>query len=50
MIRVETMVLVVVGWLVATLNSAWWSAAGAGRAWSDPANWLFVGAVFVALF
>jgi lipid A ethanolaminephosphotransferase len=49
MIRVETAVLVVVAWLVATLNSAWWSAAGAGRAWSDPANWLFVGAVFVAL-
>jgi len=49
MIRVETAVLVVVAWLVATLNGAWWSAAGAGRAWSDPANWLFVGAVFVAL-
>jgi lipid A ethanolaminephosphotransferase len=49
MIRVETVLLVVIAWLVATLNSAWWSAAGAGRAWSDPANWLFIGAVFVAL-
>jgi len=49
MIRVETVVLVVVAWMVATLNGAWWSAAGAGRDWSDPANWLFIGAVFVAL-
>ena len=49
MIRVETVVLVVVAWLVATLNGAWWGAAGAGREWSEPANWLFVGAIFVAL-
>ena len=49
MLRVETMVLVVVAWLIATVNGAWWSAVGAGRAWSDPANWLFVVAVFVAL-
>src|SRR6478735_8112948 len=49
MLRVETVLLVVVAWLVATLNSAWWSAAGAGREWSDPANWLFVVAIFVAL-
>jgi lipid A ethanolaminephosphotransferase len=49
MFRVEAVVLVVVAWLVATLNSAWWSAAGAGRAWSEPANWLFVAAIFVAL-
>ena len=34
MIRVETVVLVVVAWLVATLNGAWWGAAGAGRDWS----------------
>jgi len=49
MIRVETVVLVVVAWLVATVNGAWWSAAGAGREWSDPTNWLFVAAIFVAL-
>jgi lipid A ethanolaminephosphotransferase len=49
MMRVETVVLLVVAWLVATLNSAWWSAAGTGRAWSDPANWLFVVAIFVTL-
>jgi len=49
MLRVETVVLVVIAWLVATLNSAWWAAASAGRAWSEPANWLFVAAIFVAL-
>lgn len=49
MIRVETMVLVVVAWLIAALNTSWWSAAGVGRDWSEPANWLFVGAIFVAL-
>ena len=49
MLRVETVVLVVVAWLIATVNGGWWSAAAAGRAWSDPANWLFVAACFVAL-
>ena len=49
MLRVETVVLIVVAWLIATANGAWWSAVGAGRAWSDPANWLFIVAVFVAL-
>jgi len=39
----------VTAWLVATVNGAWWSAVGAGRAWSDPSNWLFMVAVFVAL-
>ena len=49
MLRVETVVLIVTAWLVATVNGAWWSAVGAGRAWSDPSNWLFVAAIFVAL-
>ncbi len=49
MLKVETVVLAVVAWLIATANGAWWSAAGAGRDWSDPANWLFVAACFVAL-
>jgi len=49
MFRVETVVLIVVAWLIATANGAWWSAVGAGRTWSDPSNWLFVVAVFVAL-
>jgi lipid A ethanolaminephosphotransferase len=49
MFRVETVVLAVVAWLIATVNGAWWSAAAAGRVWTDPASWLFMGACFVAL-
>ena len=49
MLRVETVVLVVIAWLIATVNGAWWSAVGSGRDWADPTNWLFIGAVFVAL-
>jgi lipid A ethanolaminephosphotransferase len=49
MLRIETVVLVVIAWLIATVNGAWWGAVGAGRAWADPANWLFMAAVFVAL-
>ncbi|HYJ41877.1 MAG TPA: phosphoethanolamine transferase domain-containing protein, partial [Steroidobacteraceae bacterium] len=49
MVRVETVVLVVVAWLIATVNGAWWSAVATGRAWGDPANWLFIVAVFTAL-
>ena len=48
-LRVETMVLAVVLYLIAVANGAWWAAASSGRAWSDPSNWLFVGACFVAL-
>jgi len=49
MIRVETLVLVVLAWLVATANGAWWSTVGAGRDWTQPSNWLFVGCCFVLL-
>jgi lipid A ethanolaminephosphotransferase len=49
MLRVETLVLCIVIYLVATANGAWWSAVGAGREWSRPENWLFVGCCFVAL-
>ena len=49
MLRVETVLLVVTAWLIAALNGSWWSAVGAGRVWSDPSNWLFIMAVFVAL-
>ncbi len=49
MLRVESAVLVVVAYLIATVNGAWWSAVAAGRQWNDPANWLFMGACFVAL-
>ena len=47
--RVEIVVLAVIAWTIATVNGAWWGAVGAGRAWADPANWLFMLAAFVAL-
>ena len=49
MLRLETMVLVVVAWLVATMNGSWWSAVGAGRSWGDASNWLFIASCYVAL-
>jgi lipid A ethanolaminephosphotransferase len=49
MLRVEIVVLIVAAWLIATVNDPWWSAVAAGRAWSDPANWVFMAAMFVAL-
>ena len=49
MIRVETLLLATLAWVMATMNGAWWSAVGAGRDWTQPANWLFVAACFVAL-
>jgi lipid A ethanolaminephosphotransferase len=48
-IRIETLVLAVVAWMIATMNGSWWSAVLAGRDWSRPVNWLFVVACFVAL-
>jgi lipid A ethanolaminephosphotransferase len=48
-IRIETLVLTVVAWLIAAMNGGWWSAVGAGRDWSRPSNWLFVVACFAAL-
>ncbi len=49
MIGVETLVLAVLVYLVATANGAWWAAVGAGRDWSQPANWLFVASCFLLL-
>jgi lipid A ethanolaminephosphotransferase len=49
MMRVETLVLCVLVWLIATANGAWWAAAGAGRDWTRPASWLFFGACFIVL-
>ena len=49
MLRVESLVLVVTAWIIATANGAWWRAVGSGRDWSQPANWLFVACCFIAL-
>ena len=49
MVRVETLVLVVTAWIVATANGPWWSAVSQGRDWSQPGNWLFLACCFVML-
>ncbi len=49
MMRIETLVLVVVAWIMATANLAWWSAVGQGRNWAQPYNILFFVACFTAL-
>ena len=49
MLRIETILLVVVAWLVATANGPWWRAAIADRDWSQPDNWLFIAGCFVML-
>ncbi len=49
MLRIESLVLIVVAWMVATANGAWWGAVGAGRSWLDPSSWMFVLCCFVAL-
>jgi lipid A ethanolaminephosphotransferase len=48
-LRSELLILLVSAWMVATANGAWWRAVCAGRAWTDPASWLFVACCFVAL-
>jgi lipid A ethanolaminephosphotransferase len=49
MLRVEIVVLAVIGWLVAFMNGSWWSAAMAGRDWREVSSWLFLGCMAVAL-
>ncbi|HET9861921.1 MAG TPA: phosphoethanolamine--lipid A transferase [Steroidobacteraceae bacterium] len=49
MIRIETLLLVIVSWLVATANSSWWAAVGRDRDWWQPSNWLFLVCCFAAL-
>jgi lipid A ethanolaminephosphotransferase len=49
MIRIETLLLIVITWVVATANSSWWAAVGRHRDWSRPSNWLFLACCFAAL-
>ena len=49
MMRVETLVLLVVAWVIATANIAWWAAVGHGRDWTQPYNLLFFVSCFTAL-
>src|SRR5262245_34832064 len=49
MMRVETLLLIVTTWVVATANGGWWTALSQGRDWSQPENWLLVVSCFIAL-
>ncbi|MCU0976625.1 MAG: phosphoethanolamine--lipid A transferase [Steroidobacteraceae bacterium] len=48
-VRVETLAALAAMYMIALGNGPWWSAVSAGRAWTDPGAWLFVGACFVLL-
>lgn len=48
-LRVETLVLLVVTFMIATANDAWWQAVIAGRSWANAGSWGFVAACFIAL-
>ncbi len=48
-VRVELIALLVLAYLVSSLNGPWWSAILASRAATSPATWAFAAAVFAAL-
>jgi lipid A ethanolaminephosphotransferase len=49
MLRIETVVVLVTAWMVATMNGSWWSAVGEGRVWAEPSTWWFILGSFIAL-
>jgi lipid A ethanolaminephosphotransferase len=49
MLRSETVLLVVLGWLIAVMNGPWWRAVMSGRDWSEISTWLFPCCLSVAL-
>jgi Predicted membrane-associated, metal-dependent hydrolase len=48
-VHVETLVLLVAAFLIATANGSWWQAVTAGRSWANAGTWTFVAACFIAL-
>jgi lipid A ethanolaminephosphotransferase len=48
-LHTETLLACVAAFIVLTGNGPFWSGALAGRAWGEPATWVFAGAVFVSL-
>lgn len=48
-LRVESLILIVSVFLVATANASWWRTLTEGRSWSDASSWGFVAACFTAL-
>ena len=49
LLRVETLLLVVIAWTIATANFAWWNAVGQGRDWLQPSSWIFLLCCFTTL-
>lgn len=48
-LRVESLVLVVAAFMIATANWTWWQAVIAGRSFAQAGTWCFIAACFVAL-
>lgn len=48
-LRVESVVLIVMTYVVATANGPWWSAISRDRSLAEPTTWLFLGACFATL-
>lgn len=49
MLHVESVLLIVLAWMILLLNGSWWHAVLAGRHWLDASSWLFLGCMSVAL-
>jgi lipid A ethanolaminephosphotransferase len=48
-VHTETLLACAAVFILLTGNGPFWRAALAGRAWAEPATWLFAGAVFVSV-
>src|SRR4051812_48704889 len=48
-VHTETLLACATAFIVLTGNRPFWHAALAGRSWTEPATWLFAGAVSVSL-
>lgn len=48
-LRVETLILLVVAFMIATANGSWWQTVTTGRSWGSLGTWGFVTACFIAL-
>src|SRR3954463_9795365 len=48
-VHTETLVACAAVFMLVAGNGPFWRAALAGRAWADPASWVFASAVFLAL-
>ncbi|HUQ10834.1 MAG TPA: phosphoethanolamine--lipid A transferase [Steroidobacteraceae bacterium] len=49
LMRLEVVLLAVLGWMLVLLNGPWWSAAMAGRDLHSASSWLFAVCTFISL-